>query len=57
MPSKLTKALEASARKKGYIPGSKKFDSYVYGIEDKIKKKIRKKNKGGGRTTMIGVRM
>lgn len=45
MPAKLRKALAASARKKGYIPGSKKYELYVNGNAEKIEEKIRRKIK------------
>jgi len=43
MPAALHRALAKSARKKGYKPGSKKYNAYVYGTLAKHKKGKKKK--------------
>lgn len=38
MPKKLKKKLKTEAIKKGFKPGSKRYNAYVFGTMEKIKK-------------------
>ena len=43
MPKRMKEALKRAARKRGYKPGTERYNRFVYGTIEKWKKKHKKK--------------
>lgn len=45
MPREIEERLKRSAERKGYKPGSEKYNAYVYGTLDKIEKERKRERR------------